>query len=88
MRADPADVVLLAVAVGDALGMPVEGMTPSGIRSAVGVVEDFIAPVQTRFADTMDLPAGVTIDDWQLLVATMRSLARPGRTRPHGQWSR
>jgi ADP-ribosylglycohydrolase len=67
---------LVGVAVGDALGMPVETMTREEILRATGGngVQDLIKPVQQRIRGTMDLKPGTTTDDTQLTFAVARSL--------------
>lgn len=67
---------MLGVQIGDALGMPVEIMTPEEILEATGGegVKGFIDPVQRRIHDTMDLKAGDTTDDWQLTRVVAESL--------------
>jgi ADP-ribosylglycohydrolase len=65
---DKASACLLGVAIGDALGMPVETMWPNKILEATGGrgIEGFVPPIQKRNWDTKDLKAGTTTDDWQL----------------------
>jgi ADP-ribosylglycohydrolase len=72
---------LKGVAYGDALGMPVEMMTPAEIIEATGGkgVTDFIDPVQRRIKGTMTLSAGDTTDDWQLTKAVAESLIEKRR---------
>jgi ADP-ribosylglycohydrolase len=69
---------LAGLAVGDALGMPVEIMTAAEIRAALGPqgVTGLISPIQRRVKDTRELAAGMTTDDTQLAAATARSLIR------------
>lgn len=68
--------MLAGVAVGDALGMPVETMTReeilllNGGRGIIGYMD----PVQTRVTDTQLLKLGDTTDDWQLTRAVATSL--------------
>ncbi len=71
---------LAGVALGDALGMPVEMMTREQILQATGGqgVEGFLSPIQTRISGTRNLPAGSTTDDTQLTLAVARSLLRCG----------
>lgn len=64
---------LLGVAVGDALGAPVEGMTRQQIHDRYGLVEDY---VPERFG------AGVWTDDTQLTLALARSLSACGGLDP------
>ncbi len=72
---------LAGVAVGDAMGMPVEIMTPEEILLATGGrgVQGIIAPLQDKLKGTRDLPAGSVTDDTDLTNASARSLIRCGR---------
>ncbi len=64
---------LLGLAIGDALGMPVEGMRASAIRDRVGRVRDFMdAPWRL-------LHAGQWTDDTKMMLCHARSIARTGR---------
>ena len=67
---------LLGLAVGDALGMPVEGMRASAIRSRVGRIRDF------RDAPWRMLHAGQWTDDTKMMLCHARSIARCGRFDP------
>lgn len=71
---------LLGIQLGDAMGMPVEIMTPSEILAATDGrgVTGFIDPVQRRIHDTMDLKAGDTTDDWQLTRVVGESIVTRG----------
>lgn len=71
---------LLGIQIGDAMGMPVEIMTPEEILAATDGkgVQGFIDPVQRRIHDTMDLKAGDTTDDWQLTRIVAESLIAMG----------
>ncbi len=71
---------LAGVAIGDALGMPVETMTREQIMAATDGrgVEGIIDPIQTRISGTRNLAAGTTTDDTQLTLAVARSLLRCG----------
>ncbi len=69
---------LMGVAIGDALGMPVETMKHDDVmklNDGKGVI-GFMPPVQKRVWDTANLKAGDTTDDWQLTRAVARSLIR------------
>lgn len=71
---------LMGVMIGDAMGMPVEMMTPEKIleiTNGVGVT-GFMDPVQRKITGTMKLKAGDTTDDWQLTKAVADSLIRRG----------
>lgn len=69
---------LLGVMIGDAMGMPVEMMTPEEILKATDGkgVTGFISPLQRRISDTMNLKPGMTTDDWQLTKVVAESLLR------------
>ena len=64
---------LLGLAIGDALGMPVEGMRASSIRSRIGRVRDF------RAAPWRLLRAGQWTDDTKMMLCHARSIAETGR---------
>ncbi len=69
---------LMGVAIGDALGMPVETMKHDDImqlNEGRGVI-GFMPVVQKRIWDTADLKPGDTTDDWQLTRAVANSLIR------------
>lgn len=67
---------LLGLAVGDALGMPVEGARASSIRSRLGKVTDFL-PAPWR-----NLQAGQWTDDTRMMLCHARSIANTGRVDP------
>lgn len=69
---------MVGLACGDALGMPVETMTPAEIRQATGGagVTGYLAPLQKEFHSTTLLKPGQWTDDTQLPCATARSLVR------------
>ena len=58
---------LLGVAVGDALGMPVEGLTAEEIRASVGEVREMIAPAPDHFHCGL-APGQYTDDTEQTLI--------------------
>lgn len=68
----------LGVMIGDAMGMPVEMMTPEKILEMTEGkgIEGFVEPIQRKLADTQGLKAGSTTDDWQLTAAVAESLLR------------
>lgn len=69
------------VVIGDAMGMPVETMTPKEILYATdgkGVAE-FRDGIQTRWDDLKSFRAGQTTDDWQLTKATAKSIIAKGK---------
>ncbi len=68
---------LLGLAVGDALGMPLEGMRATSIRNRVGRVRDFLdAPWRM-------LRAGQWTDDTKMMLCHARSIAGRGRVDVH-----
>ncbi|MCC6905045.1 MAG: ADP-ribosylglycohydrolase family protein [Anaerolineae bacterium] len=72
---------LLALAVGDALGMPTSFMTPPEIQAAFGRIEDFIAPLPGhRYHD--GLKAAEVTDDTEQSLALARSFIRHHRVDP------
>lgn len=64
---------LLAGAIGDALGRPVEGEPPSAIRARHGVVRDF-----RRWRGWKGGPIGTITDDTQLTMVVADSLIQKG----------
>lgn len=70
---------LFGVAIGDALGMPVETLTHDEILDATGGqgVRDYLDPIQTKVKH--QLRAGQTTDDTRLTLAVARSLIRQKR---------
>ena len=71
---------LMGVAIGDALGMPVEMMSPDGIRAQLGPdgITGYTDVIQRKIKGTMKLLRGSTTDDTQLSLAVARSLIRCG----------
>lgn len=69
---------LVGVQIGDAMGMPWEGMSHERIMKATdgAGVQTFHDAVQRWIKDTLDLKAGDTTDDWCLTRAVARSLVR------------
>lgn len=72
---------LMGVMIGDAMGMPVELMTPEDILAQTDGkgVTGFITPIQRKLKDTEKLSVGATTDDWQLTEAIGKSLVRAGK---------
>ncbi len=71
---------LLGVAIGDALGMPVEIWTQpyiAALNEGRGVV-DFLDPKATRIKYDKAMEAGDTTDDWQLTEALAESIIASG----------
>ncbi|HCC23875.1 TPA: hypothetical protein DF272_06905 [Candidatus Falkowbacteria bacterium] len=69
---------LAGVIIGDAMGMPVETMTPAEILAATGGlgVTGFIDAKQRNISQLAAFKAGDYTDDWQLTRAVARSLIR------------
>lgn len=70
---------LLGVAVGDALGQPIEAFPPERLREKFGEIRDFI-PGDPRLP--MPLDAGQWTDDTQMTLDILRSILRCGRVDP------
>lgn len=71
---------ILGVAIGDALGMPVEIWTQpyiAALNEGRGVV-DFLDPKATRIKYDKKMEAGDTTDDWQLTEAVAESIIASG----------
>ncbi len=66
----------LGIAIGDALGMPVETMTARQILDATqgSGISGYVDPIQHRIKDSEHLKRGSTTDDTQLSLAVARSL--------------
>ncbi len=65
---------LLGCAIGDALGAPVEGMSPDMIRDTMGTVREMIS--------LHGEPAGLITDDTQLTIAVAESIVASGDLDP------
>ena len=67
---------LVGAGIGDALGMAVETLSHRQIAGATGGkgVRGYLKAIQTRIADTRNLPPGSTTDDTQLMLAVCHSL--------------
>ncbi|MDD5289843.1 MAG: ADP-ribosylglycohydrolase family protein [Patescibacteria group bacterium] len=75
---------LAGVAIGDALGMPVEMMSDQEIIQAIGNhgVQGYLAPIQKKIRGTGNLKPGDTTDDWQLTEVVAKSLLNLGAFDP------
>ncbi len=71
---------LLGVRIGDALGMPVETMSPEDIRRATGGkgITTFVDAIQKRLQGQSEFKAGDATDDWQLTKVVAESLISCG----------
>ncbi len=76
---------LIGGALGDALGMPTQLLSPARIADAYGHVEDFVAP----FADhpvSKGLSAGTITDDTEQALLLGRILVESGERFDHTRW--
>ena len=65
----------MALACGDALGVPVETMSVREIKERYGYIKELISsPSDHRFSEVRNLPAGTTSDDTQLARAIMQAV--------------
>ncbi len=76
---DRARGALLGLALGDALGMPSQTLTPAQIRQAYGEISDFLAPVAGHPVSHGLKAAMVTDDTEQSLLLARQILASPDR---------
>jgi len=79
-RADRFSGCMLGLAVGDALGYPVEGWTGEQIRSRYGRIEDYVEP-PTEPPERWRLP-GLHSDDTQQALIVAEALIEAGRADP------
>ncbi|MER9968147.1 ADP-ribosylglycohydrolase family protein [Mesorhizobium sp. M0060] len=82
---DQAVGALVGGALGDALGMPTQLLSPARIAELYGHVEGFIAP----FADhpvSKGLPAGTITDDTEQALLLGRILVESGNRFDHARW--
>lgn len=78
---------LAGVAVGDALGMPMAGWTPSEVRRRYGKVTTLIAPVKDHPLHG-NLPLGSITDDTQLTMAIVDMILVDGAVNHRGMADR
>ncbi len=88
---------LIGVAIGDAMGLPVECKSPSIIRSEHGYVDSYISNKGHKYKEVSRRAAGTFSDDTQLTLALMDSLSKgysiPDLRRAHvdafqGKWGK
>lgn len=87
-RADATDRAVAALvggALGDALGMPTQLLTPSGIEEAYGFVERFVAP-SADHPVSKGLPAGTVTDDTEQTLLLGRILLQSKDGFDHRRW--
>lgn len=77
MNRDNVIAMFLGVAIGDALGMPIETMTASEIADKYGRVTNYLQPKGHVWYDSW--PAGRWTDDTQLTLAIAESMIAQGR---------
>ncbi|UCI10765.1 ADP-ribosylglycohydrolase family protein [Mesorhizobium sp. B1-1-8] len=76
---------LLGGALGDALGMPTQLLSPAEIRSAYGFVDRLVAPVPDHPV-SRGLPAGAITDDTEQTLLLGRILLESGPAFDHRRW--
>ena len=69
---------LLGGALGDAMGMPTQVLSPAAIRCRYGVVDDFVAPAADHSVSRGLAAGSVTDDTEQTLLLARRLLRSPG----------
>ncbi|WP_181167476.1 ADP-ribosylglycohydrolase family protein [Mesorhizobium sp. B2-6-5] len=76
---------LIGGALGDALGMPTQLLSPSRIAELYGHVEDFVAPAADHPV-SKGLPAGTVTDDTEQALLLGRILVESGERFDHARW--
>jgi len=76
---------LIGGALGDALGMPTQLLSPARIAEFYGRVEDFVAPVDDHPV-SKGLPAGAITDDTEQALLLGRILVESGDRFDHARW--
>ncbi|MDX8479612.1 ADP-ribosylglycohydrolase family protein [Mesorhizobium sp. VK24D] len=76
---------LIGGALGDALGMPTQLLSPARIAELYGHVEDFVAPVADHPV-SKGLPAGAITDDTEQALLLGRILVSSGDRFDHARW--
>jgi ADP-ribosylglycohydrolase len=76
---------LVGGAIGDALGMPTQLLSPARIAALYGHVEDFIAPVADHPV-SKGLAAGTITDDTEQALLLGRILIESGHRFDHARW--
>ncbi|TIQ36435.1 MAG: ADP-ribosylglycohydrolase family protein [Mesorhizobium sp.] len=76
---------LIGGALGDALGMPTQLLSPARIAELYGHVEDFVAP-SADHPVSKGLPAGTITDDTEQALLLGRILVSSGECFDHGRW--
>ncbi|RWA77185.1 ADP-ribosylglycohydrolase family protein [Mesorhizobium sp.] len=76
---------LIGGALGDALGMPTQLLSPARIAELYGHVEDFVAPAADHPV-SKGLPAGAITDDTEQALLLGRILVGSGERFDHARW--
>ncbi|TPI40266.1 ADP-ribosylglycohydrolase family protein [Mesorhizobium sp. B3-1-9] len=76
---------LIGGALGDALGMPTQLLSPARIAALYGHVEDFVAPAADHPV-SKGLPAGAITDDTEQALLLGRILVESGERLDHARW--
>ena len=76
---------LFGGALGDALGMPTQLLSPAAIRDTYGFVDGFVAPAPDHPV-SRGLAAGTVTDDTEQALLLGRILLEPGPTFDHRRW--
>ncbi|CDX59767.1 putative (phospho)hydrolase [Mesorhizobium plurifarium] len=76
---------LVGGALGDALGMPTQLLSPARIAALYGHVEDFVAPTADHPV-SKGLPAGAITDDTEQALLLGRILVESGDRFDHARW--
>jgi len=85
MAEDRAIATLIAGALGDALGMPTQLLSPGEINRTYGFVDRFVAPSEGHPV-SKGLPAGAVTDDTEQALLLGRILLESGRNFDHKRW--
>lgn len=82
---DRAQAALIGGALGDALGMPTQLLSPTQIRLSYGFVDGFVAPSEDHPV-SKGLPAGAITDDTEQTLLLGRILLDSGESFDHKRW--
>lgn len=82
---DRAAGALVGGALGDALGMPTQLLSPERIAATYGHVDRFVEPTSDHPV-SRGLPAGTVTDDTEQALLLGRVLLGPGRAFDHARW--
>ncbi len=85
MAEDRALATLIGGALGDALGMPTQLLSPAQIRSSYGFVDGFVAP-SADHPVSKGLSAGAITDDTEQTLLLGRILLESGKSFDHKRW--